>query len=85
VPPYSIYLRNEAFDFLTRQPRIRREAVLRHLEILGSDPFRVGDYEERDADGRMIQVVLVRGAAILYWADHPVREVKVVAVRGADE
>lgn len=69
MSPYALYLRREAFDHLTRQPRARREAVLRHLELLAGDPFLTGDYEERDADGRTIQVVIIRGTAILYWAD----------------
>jgi hypothetical protein len=60
------------------------DQLLRLLEALGRDPFGRGDFTERDQSGRDIEVLVFRRHAILYWADHPVKEVKVTDLRYAD-
>ncbi|HAV64618.1 MAG TPA: hypothetical protein DCY13_19910 [Verrucomicrobiales bacterium] len=64
--------------------RSDRERVFRFLESLEIDPFQTGDYELRDADQRPHQVRIVSMLAVVYWADHAAREVKVTATRNAD-
>jgi hypothetical protein len=51
---------------------------------LREDPFRKGDYSERDEIGREIEVVVVGRFAVLFWADHPVKEIKIVELRLSD-
>jgi hypothetical protein len=81
---YDLYLREEAFEFLRGQPQAGREKVLGFLRGLRKDPLRKGDYTEHDKVGRDIEVVVVGHYAILFWADHPVKEIKVVELRLAD-
>lgn len=81
---YDVYLRREVFEFLRQCRRDDRDQLLRLLEALGRDPFRRGDFTERDRSGRDIEVLIFRRYAILYWADHPVKEVKVTDLRYAD-
>lgn len=61
-----------------------RDRILRFLDSLEIDPFQKGDYEIHDADHRPHQVRIFGSLAVVYWADHPVKEVKVVALRHAD-
>ena len=55
------------------------------FHALGREPHRRGDFTERDRTGREIEVLVFGKYAVLYWADHPVKEVKVTEVRFADK
>ncbi|MHC1763435.1 MAG: hypothetical protein AB9869_03885 [Verrucomicrobiia bacterium] len=59
-------------------------SFLRSFAAFGREPHRRGDFTERDKAGREIEVLVLRRYAILYWADHPVKEVKITEVRLAD-
>jgi len=52
--------------------------------MLADNPTKPGDYEERDDAGRPIQIKIVGDYALTYWADHAVREVKVIQIEKAD-
>ena len=54
--------------------------VLRFLDYVADSPSQAGDFEERDNTGRPIQVKRLGNFWIWYWADHPVKEVKVLAI-----
>ena len=82
--PYRVFIRKEAFDFLSRCRRAERERTLRFLDSLANSPFRRGDYSEKDDAGRPLEVVVDGRLAVVFWPDHPVKEVKVVAIRFAD-
>jgi len=84
VESYSLYLRKEAYDFLARLPRRRRELLFGLLDTLVANPFQNGGFEEHDESGRETQVLVAKNAAITYWSDHAVKEVKVIAIRDAD-
>jgi hypothetical protein len=81
---YEVYLRREVFEFLRQTRRDERDQLLRLLRALGQDPYRRGDFTERDRSGRDIEVLVFRRYAILYWADHPVKEMKATEIRYAD-
>lgn len=81
---YEVYLRREVFEFLRRCRSDERDQLLTQLEALGRDPYRRGDFTERDQSGRDIEVLIIRRYAILYWPDHAVKELKVTEVRYAD-
>ena len=81
---YEVYLRREAFDFLRQLRRDDREHLLGLLRRLARDPFQPGDFSERDLSGRQLEGVIIRRYAVLFWADHAVKEVKVTDIRLAD-
>lgn len=54
------------------------------MESLGSDPWRIGDYSEKDETGRQVHIKIIRKYALTYWADHAVKEIKVTRVELAD-
>jgi len=82
---YEVYLRTEAFEFLRQLHADQRNRLLRLLHELGQDPYRRGDFAERDLSGRDIQVLIFQRYAISYWADHAVKELKVIDIRYADK
>jgi hypothetical protein len=61
---YEVYLRREVMEFLRSRKRTEREELLEILTKLGSDPFRKGDFMEKDRAGREIQAVIHRRFAI---------------------
>jgi hypothetical protein len=75
---YEVYLRTEVFEFLRYRHSDERNRLLRLLHELSQDPYRRGDFSERDLSGRDIQVLIFQRYAISYWADHAVRELKVM-------
>lgn len=81
---YEVYLRGEVFEFLRHCRVNERELLLKLLRALGQDPYRRGDFTERDQSGRDIEVVVSRQYAVLFWADHAVKELKVIEIRPAD-
>ena len=80
---YRVFIAAEVIAFLRTCGRREQSLITRLLEQLASDPFRAGDYVERDEIGRPIQVVIVGRCAVFFWADHPVKEVKVVDLKAA--
>ena len=82
---YEVYLRTEAFEFLRHRRGDERNRLLRLLHELGRDPYRRGDFAERELSGREIQVLIFLRYAISYWADHAVKELKVIDIRYADK
>jgi len=82
--PYGVFVRKEAFEFLSRCRRAERERILRLMDTLAVSPHRTGDYSEKDDVGRPLEVIVEGRVAIVFWADHPVKEIKVVEIRFAD-
>ena len=50
------------------------------MSVIERTPATPGDYAENDADGRALQVAVLRFVAITYWTDDAVREVRVVGI-----
>ena len=69
---------------LEKPSRRDRDVILAFLERLAGNPYADGDYEERDAVGRTVQIKVLGGYALSYWVDHAVREVKVIKIELAD-
>ena len=75
---YELYVRHEVHLRMgTLRSRTRTE-IMRFSASLSSDPFQKGDYQDRSPEGRDVQVKVIGSHALLFWADHPVREIRVV-------
>jgi hypothetical protein len=83
VPSYRVFIAAEVIAFLRTCGRREQFLSTRLFEQLANDPFCAGDYVERDEIGRPIQVVIVGKYAVFFWADHPVKEVKVMDLKPA--
>lgn len=54
------------------------------ISSLADDPFRKGDFSEKDEVGRTVWVKIVDRYAVTFWADHAVEEVKATHIKKAD-
>jgi hypothetical protein len=81
---YSVYVRHEVYLRLGKVPVRQRSRLLSFFDSLERDPFQHGDYEVISPEDRQIQVKIIGSYALLFWADHPVSEIKVVDLVPAD-
>ena len=84
MKPYAVYLRLEAAELLKSVATRSRRGIENFVDLLSGNPFKTGDYAEMDAAGRPIQIKILGNFAVAFWADHAVKEIKVVAIVRAD-
>jgi mRNA-degrading endonuclease RelE of RelBE toxin-antitoxin system len=80
---YTVYVEASVAEFLPRLKYAERERLLRFLQKLRADPFLAGDYIEHDDIGRPLQVFVIGRHAVVFWADHAVKEVKILDLKPA--
>lgn len=64
----------------------RKLAVM--LDNVKAAPFRPGDLQERDTQGRVnevVEVVEVGDWLVTYWPDHAVRELRIVRLERVED
>jgi hypothetical protein len=65
------------------RPQQRRLVVI--LDGLKTAPFRLGDFQQRDAAGRLHEVALIDDWLVTYWSDHAAREVRIVGLEQVED
>ena len=80
---YSVFVESHIAESFPQMKLKERNQFLRLFRKLRNDPFMEGDYVERDHIGRLLQVLIVGQRAVVFWADHAVKEVKVIDLRFA--
>ena len=60
--------------------RREQERLLTIFSRLADNPFLRGDREQRDAIGQRLEVRRFGRWMAVYWADHPVKEVRIIDV-----
>jgi hypothetical protein len=78
---YSVFVESHIAETFSLLKLKQRNQILRLFRKLRTNPFMEGDYVERDDIGRLIQVVIVGQHAVVFWADHAVKEVKIIDLR----
>ncbi len=58
--------------------------IMELIRSLGTRPFTAGDFKEVDPDGRSREVKIVGRYAVMWWADHAAKEIKVINIQLAD-
>ena len=86
VPPmadkhlYEPVLSSKAADFLVSLSKPRQRKLIDLLYQLAANPFQPGDFSHADDTGRDVQFIFIRDLLIAYWADHPVKELRIVDI-----
>ena len=80
---YSVYLQSTVVESLTKLKAKDCNQLTRLFLRLRTDPFIEGDYVERDEIGRLLQVLVIGRHAVVFWADHAVKEVKIIDLKPA--
>lgn len=84
APAYRLFVRLEAWEFLAGCPSQEQRRVVMLFRDLAQRPHQDGDYQESDDAGRRLEVRVVSKSAVVFWADHAVKELKIINVRPAD-
>lgn len=63
------------FATAARSEQRRVAAVMEQMKVA---PMRRGDLQERDAQGRDNEILVVGDWVVTYWPDHATREIRVV-------
>jgi len=83
MTPYRVFIASEVIAALRRCNLVEKNRITRLFEHLAENPFLTGDFVEPDNIGRPMQIVIVGRFAVCFWADHPVKEVKVLDLKPA--
>lgn len=78
--PYEPVLSSKAAEFLIGFSKARQRKLIGLLYQLADIPSQIGDYSQPDDTGREVQFILVRDLLIAFWADHAVRELRIVEI-----
>jgi len=68
---------------LAARARQRRLAAV--LDRLKAAPFRRGDLQERDSQGRENEILVADDWIVTYWPDHAAREMRVVRLERVED
>lgn len=77
---YEPVLSLKATGVLVGFSRLKQRRVINLIYQIASYPSQFGDYSERDSAGRDIQFLLIGDFVIGFWADHAVKELRVVDI-----
>lgn len=77
---YEPVLSSKAAAFLVSLSKLRQRKLIGLLYQLADNPSQIGDYTEPDQTGREVQFIIVRDLLIAFWADHTVREMRIVDI-----
>lgn len=79
---YDLEFSNDVLEELAAidSPGERRK-FLAAVQCLPVDPAHPGAAEALDQQGRSNRIGVISGVAFVYWADHPMRKIRILAVR----
>ena len=75
---YVLFMRSEVVELYRSVPRAEKDSLVRFFELLENYPTLKGETTECDDVGRTVEVKFIGKFKVVYWADHPVKEVKVL-------
>jgi hypothetical protein len=73
---YVLFMRSEAVEFYRSLRRAEKGPLAQFFDLLENFPTLTGETTEQDGTGRTVQVKFVGKFKVVYWADHPVKEIK---------
>jgi hypothetical protein len=76
-----VYNEEALRQILSLRPASLRLYVLKQIEIMADNPFAKGEFETVDSAGRKNQIKIFGTISITFWADHPVKELRVIDIR----
>ena len=81
--PYNVFMH---FDLLELMPDrgVHRRKIMEFIYLLRDHPETRGDFAERDAAQRALQVKIIGGYAAVHWVDDAVRATMITDIRLAD-
>lgn len=62
-----------------------RRKFLAAVQCLPVDPANPGIGEALDTQGRTSRIAVISGVAFVYWADHAMRKIRILALHSAQD
>ncbi len=79
---YDIVFSEEVLEELAAlDAPMERRKFLAAVQCLPADPSNPGVAEALDLQGRSNRIAVISGVAIVYWADHVLRKMRVLALQ----
>lgn len=72
----------KAFATAARSTQRKLAVILDDVKIT---PFRPGDLQERDTQGRVNEVIVAGDWLVTYWPDHAARELRIVRLERVED
>jgi hypothetical protein len=85
VRAFELILHEQAWAALSAADVPGRRRALAVLDEIKAAPLRQGDFRQRDATGRVNEVVLIGEWLATFWVDHAATEIRVVALERAED
>lgn len=70
---------------LATAPRSDQRKFAVVLDDVKTTPFRTGDLQEGDTQGRINEVFVAGDWLVTYWSDHAVRELRIVRLERVED
>lgn len=77
---YEPVLSGQALAFLGELPKARQRELITLVFRLALLPSQIGDYTTVDDTGCVLQNILLGSWHITYWADHAIKELRIVDI-----
>lgn len=75
---YVLFMHSEVVETYRSLRRTEKDLLGQFFDLLENYPTLEGETTERDDSGRTVQVKFVGKFKVVYWADHPVKEIKIL-------
>lgn len=82
---YEVILHERAWVLLAATKAAERKRLLALLDEVKAEPFRNGDFRQRDASERVNEVVLLGEWLVTFWSDHAAAEIHVVNLEHVED
>jgi hypothetical protein len=85
VRAYEVILHERAWVTLAATRGAENKRLLARLDEVKEQPFRRGDFQQRDATGRINEVVSLGEWLVTFWSDHATAHIHVVDLERAED
>lgn len=82
---YEVILHERAWAALAATRGAETRRLFARLDEVKAQPFRRGDFQQRDASGRSNEVVLLGDWLVTFWSDHAVAHIHVVDLERVED
>jgi len=76
-------LSSSAIGFIYSLRKAKQRKLIDLIYRMAAVPSQIGDYESIDDTGRVIQHIKIGDLIISFWADHAVKEFRIVDIEEA--
>jgi hypothetical protein len=80
VHVYEPVLSSSAAAFLVEQSKRVQRSLIGLIERMAEHPAQLGEYSTKDSSGRTLQVLRAGKFTLTYWADDPVKELRIMEI-----